>query len=201
MLREHTVFRECETIHVGVAELLDDAIVLHAVKLRECRSRSHRFAEQSAKMRSVKYVRGGSVRQGGQGVVVHGVGRLTSADEIENVVVTATDGVPVRVGDVAEVTIGSEIRRGAVTADGRGEVVMGLGFMLMGENTHEVTWAMKNRLDEIKAVLPSNVSVEPVYDRTQLVDGCGGERPGSKPRSRGPVGDTEQLPYRHQRSG
>ena len=67
-------------------------------------------------------------------------------------------------------TIGSEIRRGAVTADGKGEVVLGLGFMLMGENTHDVTWAMKNRLDEIKATLPPNVDVKPVYDRTELVD-------------------------------
>jgi cobalt-zinc-cadmium resistance protein CzcA len=47
---------------------------------------------------------------------------------------------------------------------------MGLGFMLMGENTHEVTWAMKNRLDEIKATLPPNVEVQTVYDRTELVD-------------------------------
>ncbi|HEY2759802.1 MAG TPA: efflux RND transporter permease subunit, partial [Pirellulales bacterium] len=80
------------------------------------------------------------------------------------------DGVPIRVGDVADVTIGSEIRRGAVTADGNGEVVMGLGFMLMGENPHEVTLAMKNRLDEIKATLPPNIDVEPIYDRTELVD-------------------------------
>ena len=55
--------------------------------------------------------------------------------------------MPIRVGDVGEVVIGSEIRRGAVTADGQGEVVMGLGFMLMGENTHRVTTAMKDRLD------------------------------------------------------
>ena len=47
--------------------------------------------------------------------------------------------------------IGHEIRRGAVTADGKGEVVLGLGFMLMGENSHEVTWALKDKLDEIKA--------------------------------------------------
>jgi cobalt-zinc-cadmium resistance protein CzcA len=57
-----------------------------------------------------------------------------------------------------------------VTADGKGEVVMGLGFMLMGENPHEVTLAMKNRLDEIKATLPPNIEVEPIYDRTELVD-------------------------------
>ena len=63
-------------------------------------------------------------------------------------------------GDVADVAIGPEIRRGAVTADGKGEVVLGLGFMLMGENSHEVTWAMKDRLDEIKPTLPPDVTIE-----------------------------------------
>ena len=87
-------------------------------------------------------------------LLVQGVGRTVNIDQIKGIVVDAKDGVPIRVGDVAEVTIGSEIRRGAVTADGKGEVVMGLGFMLMGENTHEVTWSMKNKLDQIKPVLP-----------------------------------------------
>jgi heavy metal efflux system protein len=115
-------------------------------------------------------VGGGSVREGTQSVLVHGVGRTVNVDQIRSIVVSAKEGVPIRVGDVADVVIGSEIRRGAVTADGKGEVVLGLGFMLMGENTHEVTWAMKDRLDEIKATLPSNVDVQPVYDRTELVD-------------------------------
>jgi len=47
---------------------------------------------------------------------------------------------------------------------------MGLGFLLMGENTHEVTWSMKRRLDQIKATLPANIDVVPVDDRTELVD-------------------------------
>ena len=110
------------------------------------------------------------VRQGTQAVLVQGVGRTANVEQIKNIVVTSKDGVPIRVGDVAEVAIGSEIRRGAVTVDGKGEVVMGLGFMLMGENTHEVTTALKNQLEEIKATLPPNVTVTPVYDRTQLVD-------------------------------
>ena len=96
-------------------------------------------------------VGGGNIREGTQSVLVQGVGRTTNVEQIKGIVITATDGVPIRVGDVAEVAIGPEIRRGAVTADGKGEVVMGLGFMLMGENSHEVTWAMKERLDEIKA--------------------------------------------------
>jgi heavy metal efflux system protein len=83
--------------------------------------------------------------------------------------VTSKEGVPIRVRDVADVEIDHEVRRGAVTADGKGEVVLGLGFMLMGENSHEVTWSMKHRLEEIKPTLPANVRVETVYDRTELV--------------------------------
>ncbi len=112
----------------------------------------------------------GNVREGTRSVLVQGLGRTTNTDQIKAIVVAAKHGVPIRVSDVADVTIGSEIRRGAVTADGKGEVVMGLGFMLMGENTHHVTSAMKDRLEDIKATLPRNVQVETVYDRTELVD-------------------------------
>jgi cobalt-zinc-cadmium resistance protein CzcA len=112
----------------------------------------------------------GTVREGTQSVLVQGLGRTTNIDQIKGIVIKAAGGVPIRIGDIGEVAIGSEIRRGAVTADGKGEVVMGLGFLLMGENTHEVTWSMKHRLDEIKATLPPNVEVVPVYDRTELVD-------------------------------
>jgi Cu/Ag efflux pump CusA len=66
--------------------------------------------------------------------------------------------------------VGHEIRRGATTADGEGEAILGLGFMLVGENSHTVTAALAKRLDEVKARLPSDVQVEPVYERTELVD-------------------------------
>src|SRR3569623_1436434 len=114
-------------------------------------------------------VGGGAIRHSGGSLLVQGLGRTTNAEQLQNIVVKAHEGVPIRLRDVAEVTIGHEIRRGAVTADGKGEVVLGLGFMLMGENSHEVTCALKNKLDEIKPNLPSNVKVETVYDRTELV--------------------------------
>jgi cobalt-zinc-cadmium resistance protein CzcA len=117
-----------------------------------------------------KNVGGGSIRHETQMLLVHGVGRTVNVDQIKGIVIAAKDGIPIRVGDVAEVQIGHEIRRGAVTADGKGEVVLGLGFMLMGENSHEVTWRLKNKLDDIKSTLPANVKVEAVYDRTELVD-------------------------------
>ena len=112
----------------------------------------------------------GNIREGTRSVLVQGLGRTTNIEQIKDIFVASRHGVPIRVSDVAEVAIGSEIRRGAVTADGKGEVVMGLGFMLMGENTHEITWNMKDRLEDIKAILPPNVKVETVYDRTELVD-------------------------------
>ncbi len=117
-----------------------------------------------------KNVGGGSIRLETQMLLVHGVGRMVNAEQIKGIVIAAKDGIPIRVGDVADVQIGHEIRRGAVTADGKGEVVLGLGFMLMGENSHEVTWRLKAKLDDIKTMLPRNVKVEAVYDRTQLVD-------------------------------
>lgn len=115
-------------------------------------------------------VGGGNIRQDGGTLLVQGLGRTVDLGQIGDIVISSKDGLPLRVRDVADVTIGHEIRRGAVTADGKGEVVLGLGFMLMGENSHEVTWAMKDKLKSIASTLPPNATVSPVYDRTELVD-------------------------------
>jgi cobalt-zinc-cadmium resistance protein CzcA len=115
-------------------------------------------------------VGGGNIQQGSSTLLIQGVGRTTNLDQIKQIVITAHDGVPIRVADVADVVIGHEIRRGAATADGQGEVVLGQGFMLMGRNTHEVTWNMKRQLDSVRGTLPANVRVTPVYDRTELVN-------------------------------
>jgi cobalt-zinc-cadmium resistance protein CzcA len=114
-------------------------------------------------------VGGGNISRPSGMLLVQGLGRTTNVKEIENIVLAAEDGVPIRVADVAEVTIGHEIRRGAVTANGQGEVVLGLGFMLMGENSHEVTWNLREKLEQAAETLPPNVQVTPVYDRTELV--------------------------------
>ena len=115
-------------------------------------------------------VGGGSISEPNGMVLVHGIGRPASTDEIKAIVISAKGGVPIRIGDVADVQIGHEIRRGAVTADGKGEAVLGLGFMLMGENSHEVTSALKKKFNEIKPSLPAGVTAEVVYDRMELVD-------------------------------
>jgi cobalt-zinc-cadmium resistance protein CzcA len=108
--------------------------------------------------------------RGGESLLVHGVGLVTNVVEIANIVIASHDGTPVRVGDVATVQEDHEIRRGAVTADGRGEAVLGLGFMLMGENSAVVTRALKSRLAEVQQFLPPDVELEVLYDRTELVD-------------------------------
>lgn len=115
-------------------------------------------------------VGGGTLDQAGESSLVQGVGIVTTGEDIENIMVAAKDGIPVRVADLAMVVEGREIRRGAVTADGEGEAVLGLGFMLMGENSHDVTTRLKLRLNEVKKTLPEGVLVETAYDRTSLVD-------------------------------
>jgi cobalt-zinc-cadmium resistance protein CzcA len=115
-------------------------------------------------------VGGGAVARAGTSTLVLGVGTLDGGRAIEDVVVAARHGVPIRIRDVAQVRVGHEIRRGATTADGEGEAILGLGFMLVGENSHAVTAALAMRLEEVKARLPADVSVEAVYERTELVD-------------------------------
>ena len=115
-------------------------------------------------------VGGGEIVRGGESLLVHGVGLTTNVEQIASIVIKAQDGAPVRVSDVATVQADHEIRRGAVTADGRGEAVLGLGFMLMGENSAVVTRALKAKLAEVQKFLPPDVKLEVLYDRTELVD-------------------------------
>ena len=115
-------------------------------------------------------VGGGQVVRSGESLLVHGIGLTTDTEQIGDIVITAHDGVPVRVRDVATVKVDHEIRRGAVTAEGRGEAVLGLGFMLMGENSAVVTRALKEKLAAVQKTLPEDVIVETFYDRTELVD-------------------------------
>jgi cobalt-zinc-cadmium resistance protein CzcA len=115
-------------------------------------------------------VGGGQVVASGEAMLVHGLGLTTTVEEIGNIVVTTHDGTPVRVRDLGDVRIGHEIRRGAMTADGRGEGVLGLGFMLMGENSHVVTRALAEKLAEAQSALPEDVRLEVLYERTELID-------------------------------
>ena len=128
-------------------------------------------AVSDALERNNQNVGGGVLTSAGRSQLVHGIGRVHDIAEIENIVITSFDGAPVRIRDVTdEVKIGHEIRRGAVTAHGRGEAVLGLAFMLMGENGKVVTEQLKERLLSVQKSLPEDVLVKIVYDRTELTD-------------------------------
>jgi cobalt-zinc-cadmium resistance protein CzcA len=115
-------------------------------------------------------VGGGALDRSGETVLVSGAGRTATVEQIRAVPVIAREGVPVRVGDVADVRVGAALRMGGVTADGQGEVVLGLGFLLMNENGREVTVGLEEKLDQVKQNLPPDVQVKTVYARTTLVD-------------------------------
>lgn len=115
-------------------------------------------------------VGGGQVVRNGESLLVHGIGLTTNVEQIGAIVIESSKGVPVRVRDVAQVKEDHEIRRGAVTAAGKGEAVLGLGFMLMGENSAVVTHGLKQKLVEVRPLLPKDVVLETLYDRTELVD-------------------------------
>ena len=115
-------------------------------------------------------VGGGSLTSGGEQQIVQGIALTASVQEIADIVIAAHEGTPIRVRDVGEVTIGHEIRRGAATFAGAGEAVLGLGFMLTGENSHDVAVRLARRLEELKPGLPQGVEARIVYQRTELVD-------------------------------
>lgn len=111
----------------------------------------------------------GFIERNGQQLLVRAPGQLADISDIENVVVTARAGIPVRIKDVAEVAIGKELRGGAATRDGH-ETVLGTTFMLAGENSRAVAKRVAEKLLEIQSSLPSGIVAEAVYDRTTLVD-------------------------------
>lgn len=111
----------------------------------------------------------GYIEKRGEQYLVRTPGQLKSVAEIEQVVLRAVDGVPIRVADVATVEIDHELRSGAATDNGR-EVVLGTVLMLIGQNSHAVAQAVDRKMAEINRTLPPGVRAITVYDRTRLVD-------------------------------
>lgn len=103
-------------------------------------------------------------------VVVRGEGMVTSLADIGNIVVhTSEDGMPLYVRDVADVRFAPMVRQGVVTRDGRGEAVVGIVMMLMGENSRTVVEQVKEKVEGLKESLPPGVTLDTFYDRTDLV--------------------------------
>jgi len=109
-----------------------------------------------------------------QQLVVRGVGMVRGGDnglsDLQRIVLKSQDGRPVFISDVANVTYGSEIRQGAVTMNGTGEVVLGIVLQLKGANTIQVIDAVRERVANLQRSLPRGVKIVPVYDQAELVN-------------------------------
>ncbi|GAB2642723.1 CusA/CzcA family heavy metal efflux RND transporter [Emticicia sp. W12TSBA100-4] len=101
---------------------------------------------------------------------IRALGMVKTIADIEKIVVKTNNGIPILIRDVAKVQEGSALRYGAVTKDGKGEVVGGMVLMLKGENSSAVVNRTKAKVEQIRKSLPEGVSLEPFIDRTKLVN-------------------------------
>ena len=115
---------------------------------------------------------GGEVIEMGESeFMIRGLGYLKNLEDIQGlpVAMNGSNGIPVRLKDIADITIGPEMRRGIAELDGRGEVAGGIIVMRYGQNALEVIDAVRKKLETLRAGLPSDVKIIPTYDRSQLI--------------------------------
>lgn len=125
----------------------------------------------------VEAVRRNNRNVGGQFMVigqeehlVRGIGLIRDLDDIRSIHIRTVEGIPVRIGDVAEVAFGREIRRGVVSRNGVEEVVSGIVMQLFGENTSKVIERLYEKVPEVQHSLPEGVHLVPYYEQAELVD-------------------------------
>jgi heavy metal efflux system protein len=115
---------------------------------------------------------GGSIEVDGEQVVLTGDARFRSLEDIGATVVrTDEHGLPIRVGHLGTVDTGPALRQGAMTRDGRGEIVGGSVLLLKGENSRDVVTRVKQRIADVAQTLPAGVHIEPYYDRAEFING------------------------------
>src|SRR5437773_367894 len=110
------------------------------------------------------------IEHGDEQYVVRGLGLVKDIEDIKNIVLESRGGSPIRVSDVAQVQVGNELRQGAVTKDGQGEVVTGIVLKRINENTKQVIERIKEKVVEINKALPEGVTIVDYYDQSELVD-------------------------------
>ncbi|MCX7543881.1 efflux RND transporter permease subunit [Marinicella gelatinilytica] len=111
----------------------------------------------------------GYIETNGQQILVRSPGQLKTIHDIEHVVVKTFEYAPIKIKDIATVNIGKQLRSGAATKNGA-ETVLGTAMMLVGENSRAVAHSVAQKVQEISGTLPEGVLINPVYDRTTLVD-------------------------------
>lgn len=112
----------------------------------------------------------GRLGEGDEVLLVRSEGSIRTLDDLRAVVVNSNSSSPVRVGDLAEVRLGTLTRYGVVTQDGKGEAVQGLVLGLAGANARQVVAGVQLKLKELEATLPKGITITSFYDRSSLVD-------------------------------
>jgi Cu(I)/Ag(I) efflux system membrane protein CusA/SilA len=115
-------------------------------------------------------VGGRLIEWSGAEYMVRAHGYVKNKSDLEQIVLKAKDGTPVRLSDVASVELGPELRRGIAELDGKGEVAGGVVVMRHGENAMKVIGAVKERLAQIGTSLPKGVQIVTTYDRSRLIE-------------------------------
>jgi cobalt-zinc-cadmium resistance protein CzcA len=113
---------------------------------------------------------GAYIEKNKQSYFIRGDGQVNSIEDLENIFIKSNQGVPVFVGDVAHIRFGHANRFGAITANGKGETILGQIMMLKGANSKEVIQAVKTRVAEIQQTLPEGVFINPILERSELID-------------------------------
>lgn len=111
----------------------------------------------------------GYIEDNGQQLTVRVPGAFNGLSDIENTMLGSPNGSPIRVGDIAQVSIGHDLRTGGATYNGK-ETVLGVAMMAMGGNSRTVSKAVDAKLQDIQNSLPKGVVIETAYDRTTLVE-------------------------------
>jgi cobalt-zinc-cadmium resistance protein CzcA len=122
-----------------------------------------------ALVRNNANVGAGYIERNGEQYLIRAPGQVRDIAEIRAIVVASRKGLPVHIGDLAEVAVGNELRSGAGLHNGH-ECVLGTTFMLMGENSRTVSRRVHDRMNDVSRTLPDGVTATTVYNRTDLVD-------------------------------
>ena len=102
--------------------------------------------------------------------IIRGLGYIKSREDVENISVSNNNGIPIRIKDIANVQMGSDLRLGIFDENGEGEAVGGIVVMRYGENADKVITAVKEKMKEVEKGLPAGVTFKIAYDRSTLIE-------------------------------
>lgn len=120
--------------------------------------------------RSNQNIGGNFIENGDEEVIIRGLGRVKTVDDLGNILLREVNGVPVFLNDVASIQIGPALRRGSASMNGEGEAVIGIVMARRGANTKDLVERVEKRLEEINAELPDGIKAVPFYNQKELVD-------------------------------